>query len=212
MTKKCVQCGKSFTITESEIQFYKSKNLSIPKRCKTCREQNKASKNASQKGNRSSNEYQSYYVKQGDSRSLATVIIAIIVAMVAFILKAEQSFIIAVAATAVFTAIKYIVSLFNGKVFIQEFDTSVYKYTFYDTNSMVNHYVKHGKQTDSESMEDYLYKANKVITDKNSLTKKQKKDNDTIFYNKRTNEFVVVAKAGYVRTYFIASDKYYNKQ
>ena len=61
-------------------------------------------------------------------------------------------------------------------------------------------------------MEDYLYKANKVITDKNSLTKKQKKDNDTIFYNKRTNEFVVVAKAGYVRTYFIASDKYYNKQ
>ena len=212
MTKKCVQCGKSFTITESEIQFYKSKNLSIPKRCKTCRDQNKASKNASQKGNRSSNEYKSYYVKKGSSGSLATVVIAVIVAIVAFMLKAEQSFIIAAAATAVFTAIKYIVGLFNGKVFIQEFDTSAYKYTFYDTNSMVKHYVKHGKQTDSDSMEDYLFKANMVIINKGNLSKKQKGEEDTIFYNPKTNEFVVVAKAGYVRTYFIATDKYYNKQ
>ncbi len=212
MTKKCVQCGKSFTITESEIQFYKSKNLSIPKRCKTCREQNRASKNASKKNNRSSNQYKTYYVKQGDSKSLATVIIAMIVAMVAFMLNAEQSFIIAISSTAVFILFKYIVSLFRGKVFIQEFDTSVYKYTFYDTNSMVKHYVKHGKQTDADSMEDYLFKANTVILSKGNLSKKQKGKEDIIFYNPKTKEFVVVAKAGYVRTYFIASDKYYNKQ
>lgn len=212
MTKKCVQCGKSFTITESEIQFYKSKNLSIPKRCKTCREQNKASKSSPPKNNRGSNQYKSYYVKQGDTKSLATVIIAILVAVASFVLNAEQAFIIATSATAAFTAIKYIVSLLNGKVFIQEFDTSAYKYTFYDTNSMVKHYVKHGKQTDSDSMEDYLFKANMVIINKGNLSKKQKGEEDTIFYNPKTNEFVVVAKAGYVRTYFIATDKYYNKQ
>ena len=212
MTKKCVQCGKSFTITESEIQFYKSKKLSIPKRCKTCREQNKASKSSSPKNNRGSNQYKSYYVKQGDTKGLATVIIAILVAVASFVLNAEQAFIIATSATAAFTAIKYIVSLLNGKVFIQEFDTSAYKYTFYDTNSMVKHYVKHGKQTDSDSMEDYLFKANMVIINKGNLSKKQKGEGDTIFYNPKTNEFVVVAKAGYVRTYFIATDKYYNKQ
>lgn len=40
-TKKCVQCEQEFTITDSEIKFYQNKGLSIPKRCKACREQNK---------------------------------------------------------------------------------------------------------------------------------------------------------------------------
>ena len=211
MTKKCVQCGKSFTLTDSEIKFYKSKKLNIPKRCKACREQNKASRSSSHIPKKTS-DYKSYYVKPSDSRSLASVIVAVTATIIAGLLKAEQPLTIAMTGIAIFTAFKYIAGLFTGKVFIQEFDTSSYKYTFYDTKAMVKHYVKHGKQTDCDSMEDYLFKANKVITDKNSLTKKQKKDNDTIFYNKRTNEFVVVAKAGYVRTYFIASDKYYNKQ
>lgn len=211
MTKKCVQCGKSFTLTKSEIDFYKSKNLNIPKRCKDCRSKNKASKESLHKSE-ADGKYRSYYIKSGNPINLPTLLISIAVTIIAFALNAESSYIIAASALSVMLLIKYIAGLFRGKVHIQEFDTSIYKYTFYDTKSMVRHYVKHGAQTDCRNMEDYLYKANKVITDKNSLTKKQKKDNDTIFYNKRTNEFVVVAKAGYVRTYFIASDKYYNKQ
>ncbi len=38
--KKCVQCGKIFTITDSEKRFYESRNLNFPKRCKGCREIN----------------------------------------------------------------------------------------------------------------------------------------------------------------------------
>lgn len=38
--KKCVQCGKVFTLTDSEKGFFESKNLSFPKRCKECREKN----------------------------------------------------------------------------------------------------------------------------------------------------------------------------
>ena len=211
MTKKCVQCGKSFTLTKSEINFYKAKKLSIPKRCKDCREKNKASKSTSHTSG-SAHRYKSYYVKRGNPCNLPTVLLAVITTVLSIALKAESTFVISVSALSVVLIFKYIAGLFKGKVHIQEFDTSIYKYTFYDTKSMVKHYVKHGKQTDCNNMEDYLYKANKVITDKNSLTKKQKKDNDTIFYNKRTNEFVVVAEAGYVRTYFIASDKYFNKQ
>ncbi len=33
----CKDCGKIFYLTKGEIDFYKSKNLSLPKRCKTCR-------------------------------------------------------------------------------------------------------------------------------------------------------------------------------
>ncbi len=41
LTRTCIQCNKEFTMTESEIRFYKSKRLSLPKRCKDCRDANK---------------------------------------------------------------------------------------------------------------------------------------------------------------------------
>ena len=41
LNRTCIQCNKEFTMTESEIRFYKSKRLSLPKRCKECRDANK---------------------------------------------------------------------------------------------------------------------------------------------------------------------------
>lgn len=43
MKKICKQCGKSFELTQSEINFYKNKGLEIPKRCKRCRDINRKS-------------------------------------------------------------------------------------------------------------------------------------------------------------------------
>ncbi|MBD5159672.1 MAG: hypothetical protein HDT23_05445 [Ruminococcus sp.] len=37
----CKQCHKEFEITASEIEYFRSKNLNIPKRCKNCREINR---------------------------------------------------------------------------------------------------------------------------------------------------------------------------
>ena len=34
---ECQDCGKNFILTESERNFYKSKNFPEPKRCKSCR-------------------------------------------------------------------------------------------------------------------------------------------------------------------------------
>lgn len=45
MTLICKQCGKTFTLSDSEIEFYKNKGLNTPKRCKECRKKNKAEKN-----------------------------------------------------------------------------------------------------------------------------------------------------------------------
>lgn len=37
----CKQCGKTFELSDSEIDFYKKKNLNLPRRCKECRQANK---------------------------------------------------------------------------------------------------------------------------------------------------------------------------
>lgn len=212
MTKKCVQCGKRFTITDSEIKFYQSKNLNLPKRCKQCREENKASKGVQQKKH-TPKAYNSYYARKHiSSKKLLTIFIALLIALASIFMGADSEFKFTALIVFAGLLIPLIADSFKRKVFIQEFDTSVYKYTFYNTESMVEHYVKHGKETHCNSMENYLYKANLVITDKASVSKRQKKDNDLVYYNKRTNEFVVVANAGYIRTYYIASEKYYNKQ
>lgn len=39
---KCYDCGADFVITESEQAFFKSKDFSLPKRCKSCRDKRKA--------------------------------------------------------------------------------------------------------------------------------------------------------------------------
>lgn len=37
----CKDCGKEFYMTYKEVQFYKDKELSLPKRCKECRAKRK---------------------------------------------------------------------------------------------------------------------------------------------------------------------------
>ncbi len=44
MTKTCIQCGKEFELSESEITFFEGKGLELPKRCSSCRKQNKRNK------------------------------------------------------------------------------------------------------------------------------------------------------------------------
>ena len=41
MKRTCKDCGKEFELTQGEIEFYESKGLELPKRCKECRTLNK---------------------------------------------------------------------------------------------------------------------------------------------------------------------------
>lgn len=204
----CVQCGKSFVLSDSEVNFYQSKSLSLPKRCKTCREMNKAKKT------NQSFEYKNYTVKRhvNNRNSFILKIFIVSALFLAAIFNLEfipNSSAVIVCAVSVL-AILFLL-LFGRHVYIEEFDTTPYKYTFYDTNSMVSHYVKHGGQVSCESMEDYLLKANLVILNPSTL-KRIQKDGDTAYFCNKTGEFVVVAKAGYIRTYFKADIRYFNKQ
>ena len=65
-----------------------------------------------------------------------------------------------------------------------------------------------------DSKEEYEKAASDVINNPDALHKTEKEDGDTCYYVEDTNEFVVLAKDGYIRTYFLpdAGKKYYDKQ
>jgi len=39
--RKCLQCDSDFYIKEADQEFFKLKNLELPKRCWTCRQKNR---------------------------------------------------------------------------------------------------------------------------------------------------------------------------
>ena len=205
MNLKCVQCGRAFNLSDSEIDFYKSKGLNLPKRCKSCRDKNK-------RGNQEFKKYNLQTPIKNRSTFLSS-IITVLIFINAICITNYGSLTLPVLFIDLLGVVAIILlSAVKNTVEIQEFDTSPYKHTFYDTKSMAEHYAKHGKETNCKDMEEYLFKANYVIGNKSAISKTQKKDGDKAYFNTATNEFVVVAKAGYIHTYFIASLSYYNKQ
>lgn len=76
------------------------------------------------------------------------------------------------------------------------------------------HYEKHGMDMGFTSAEEYEAAACLVIGNPETLHKIEAEDGDDVYYLESTNEFVVVSKDGYIRTYFLPDDgiKYYNRQ
>lgn len=69
--RSCVQCGDEFILQDSEIEFYESRNLNLPKRCKECRTKNK---NSGDNYNRkyhhtNSNYHNNHYEKKNYNKS-----------------------------------------------------------------------------------------------------------------------------------------------
>lgn len=91
---------------------------------------------------------------------------------------------------------------------------SEYKYTFRSEQLLTEHYEKHGIYMKYKSPEKYLKGANRVIADKDTLHAIEAEDGDDVYYLERTNEFVVVSKDGYIRTYFCPEDgiDYFHRQ
>ncbi len=97
-----------------------------------------------------------------------------------------------------------------------EWDYSTFPddYAFRSKKLLNEHYEKHGIEMDFESAEAYAESANLVIHHPDVLWKIEKDDGDYVFYLEETNEFVVLSKDGYIRTYFWPDSgrKYYDKQ
>lgn len=85
---------------------------------------------------------------------------------------------------------------------------------FRSPEKMLEHFLEHGKQTRCASAEEYLIKANMVIQNPESQSKYEtdEGDNDKIYYLSETGEIVFVSTEGYIRTYFVADDEYFDRQ
>lgn len=90
----------------------------------------------------------------------------------------------------------------------------VEKYYFRNRKLLGQHYEKHGIEMGFASEKEYEAAASAVITNPDVMHKTEKEDGDEVYYVEATNEFVVLSKDGYIRTYFnpSAGIKYYNRQ
>ena len=75
---------------------------------------------------------------------------------------------------------------------------------FRNKDRLSEHFKKHGAEVNAASAEDYLTKANAVISNTSALTKYEKEDGDKIFFIESTGEIVFLSGDGYIRTYFVA--------
>ena len=88
------------------------------------------------------------------------------------------------------------------------------EYHFRNEELLVQHFEKHGIEMGFKSKEEYENAASNVANNSDALHKKEKEDNDDIYYIEETNDFVVISYDGFIRTYFRPDSgiKYYNKQ
>lgn len=204
LKRTCIQCGKEFELSNSEIGFYKKRKLSLPKRCKECREQNKKT------GNRPNTE------KRVEKKAAAQTVYAESVnthqenaAQKKPAKKKTRTLlgtIAVLAAAAVYAAVSGVLPIGTN--------TDDTDYVFRTEQLFEEHYEKHGIDMGFDSAEAYLEAANAVIDAEDALHKTEAEDGDDIYFLADTNEFVVVSTDGYIRTYYIADGgmEYYEKQ
>jgi len=88
------------------------------------------------------------------------------------------------------------------------------KYTFRNNGLWEEHFEKHGDEFPYDTKEEYLEGANLMLENPNKLHKLEKDDEDDVYYLEETNEFIIVSRDGYLRTYFKPSKgkQYFDRQ
>jgi len=290
MKRICKQCGKEFTLTPSEMNFYRSKNLAFPKRCQDCREQNKVQKQTETESDvkeaeiKSSEEVEAVGVQdenksadvtkssvQDENKSadvtestiqvkqsvesvnisneefvtnvrpevykpqrekpeigkkwwiavVALLAIAVVIILPNFTKKSGNAGIFETKGYTETASGETVGSSENiadskeaGSTASGDKQNTTVKVRFRNNTLLQQHYNKHGKDMGFASAVEYEIAAAAVVSNSKALHKKEAEDGDDVYYIKDTNEFVVVSKDGYIRTYFNPSDgiDYYNRQ
>ena len=86
--------------------------------------------------------------------------------------------------------------------------------TFRTPEKLIKHFEEHKRATGCETAEEYLIKANAVINNPQSKVKNEtdESDNDKVYYLSQTGEIVFLSEDGFIRTYYIADDEYFERQ
>ena len=215
ITKKCRQCGKEFTLTDGEIDFFKSKGLELPNRCAECRKKNKAAKNA--------------HASDSKKRPISVGIVVLLILALAFgyaisqinsaklsnndvtdigetistaVTEAETT--AEVTETSTVTETETTSETTETSTFAESAETEIpaKQYCFRNSELLDEHYKSHGIEMGFASAEEYEKAAAAVIDAPGVLHKYEKEDNDDVYYLESTNEIVIVSTDGFIRTYF----------
>ena len=187
MKKICVQCQKEFELTESEIAFYKNKGLSIPKRCKACRELNKNGRLQNTVANSYNQSPPANQKKNSNKVNPVLLVVALVLVIVFAVVLISSGG-----------------SDSSGNNQNNGYSQQ-YEYTFASEDLWVQHFNKHRYEFGYTIKESYLEGAINVINNPNAQTRIQD-DGDTCYYLQATDEFVVVSSDGNIRTYFKPGD------
>lgn len=187
MKKICVQCQKEFELTESEIAFYKNKGLSIPKRCKACRELNKNGRSQNSVANSYNQPPPANQKKNSNKVNPVLLVVALVLVIVLAVVLISSGG-----------------SDSSGNIQNNGYSQQ-YEYTFASEDLWVQHFNKHRYEFGYTTKESYLEGAINVINNPNAQTRIQD-DGDTCYYLQATDEFVVVSSGGNIRTYFKPGD------
>lgn len=228
MKKICKDCGKEFELSYGEIQFYNSKNLELPKRCKECRDKKNKKDSKTHRSENRNNLYQEQQEQQDSTISKT------IQPTTSNMQKSTSNLNSPNGKHRITTAIAAILilvaSLFGGHFFQDgdgvpnnqnnENSNAAYinkqetTYTFRNDSYLAEHFEKHGEDFDYSTKEEYQAGANRVIASDDALHKLEAEDGDDVYYLEDSNEFVIVSTDGFIRTYFRPKDgiAYYNRQ
>jgi pyocin large subunit-like protein len=97
-------------------------------------------------------------------------------------------------------------------------DGTYVEYHFRSKKLLNEHFAKHGPEFaedfDYKTASDYEKGASDVINNSEALHKTEAEDGDGVYYIEATNEFVILSKDGYIRTYFRPNGgkSYYDRQ
>lgn len=207
MIRTCVNCKKKFELTDSEIDFFKSHGLELPKRCKACRDKNrqiKERKKAEQK-----------------KRLVITLILlfieiaALITAVVFFKKELYPAFYIT-SAVCIAVFVIYLLVTKSKKAAVSDVELysvmNHFQYRFANADDFREHFIKHGAETGCRTPKEYLKRANRVIRSPHSLKKREKEDGDIVYFDRASGEIVFCTVKGFIRTYYISDNAYFNRQ
>lgn len=206
--KKCVQCGKEFMLTDSELKFFENRNLNVPKRCKECR-----GKNNPHQGKIDTNRQPIRKEKSFTIRKIYPFFIILFIALSILYSNSRNS-------SRDYQNEQYQNEQYQIKQdsilqnsITQDSDVS-FRYNFKSEKLLQEHFTKHGGQFEYTTTFQYVSGANEVINSPNALHKTEAEDGDGIYYIQTSNEFVILSTDGYIRTYFKPEDgiAYYNRQ
>lgn len=204
--RNCKQCGKEFVLSDSEVKFFKYKNLELPKRCSECRKENKNNKDYNINSIKKENINNNYKNDSSENNNYKSV-------------NKKKTFKNIIAAGLVLVVL-FLGKLFNIDINWQAIGTSFgteesnVSLQFRNETMWEDHFEKHGSEFGYKNKEEYLKGANEVINSSTSKHKTEAEDGDEIYYDEDKNEIVFVSIDGYIRTYFKPSDgiNYYNRQ